>query len=231
MILSNEQIRRLYGRTAHFYDFALLGYRLLGVTRQRRKAIDALQLRPGDTVVDLGCGTGANFALLVEAVGSTGRIVGVDLSAAMLAQAKRRIDKAGWNNIDLVETDLVHWKLPTNTAGVLATFALEMVPEYETVVRHLASELDPGKRLSLLGMKYPKRWPEWLIRLGLWLNKPFGVSREYASFHPWESVEHHLTVVLYEDLYYGAAYRCVGERQKAEFPPPFLPLGEVSTAF
>lgn len=214
MILDNDQVKQLYGRTARFYDFALLGYRLLGVTKQRRKAIEQLQLKPGDTVVDLGCGTGANFGLLRQAVGSEGRVIGVDLSAAMLAKARRRADKAGWKNIELVEADLVEWKLPAETAGVLATFALEMVPDYEAVVRHLAEELKPGKRLALLGMKHPERWPEWIVELGIWLNKPFGVSREYESFHPWESVEQHMTTVLFDELYLGAAYRCVGEVRK-----------------
>lgn len=211
MILNNDQVRQLYGRTARFYDFALLGYRLLGVRKQRRKAIEQLQLKPGDTVVDLGCGTGANFDLLRQAVGSEGRIIGVDLSAAMLAKVRQRTDKAGWKNIELVKADLVQWKLPAETAGVLATFALEMVPEYENVVRHLAEELRPGMRLSLLGMKFPERWPNWMVRLGIWLNKPFGVSREYESFHPWESVERHMTTVMYEELYFGAGYSCVGE--------------------
>ena len=52
----------------------------------------ALGLRPGDTVVDIACGTGLNFPLLEEAIGPDGRIVGVDLTDAMLAQAQRRIE-------------------------------------------------------------------------------------------------------------------------------------------
>ena len=53
---------------------------------QRRRAVQALGLRAGDSVVDIACGTGLNFPLIEEAIGPDGRIVGVDLTDAMLAQ-------------------------------------------------------------------------------------------------------------------------------------------------
>ena len=211
MILNNEQIKRLYGQTARFYDIALLGYRILGVTKHRRRAIEMLRLRPGDTVVDLGCGTGANLTLLIEAVGDSGRVIGVDLSGAMLAKAREKADRAGWANVELVEADLVQWTIPQGTVGVLATFALEMVPEYDPVIERLAGELLPGRRLSLLGLKHPEKWPEWAVKLGIWLNKPFGVSREYERFRPWQSVEKYMKTVEFEEIYLGAVYRCMGE--------------------
>ena len=211
MILNKEQVKRLYGRMARFYDLALGGYRLLGVTRHRRRAVSGLRLNPGDTVVDLGCGTGANFESLQKAVGSSGRIIGVDLSPAMLARAQKRADQAGWKNVELVEADLEEWRVPPGTDGVLATFALEMVPEYDAVVKRLAGRITPGKRLALLGLKHPEGWPEWLVEFGIWLNKPFGVSREYERFRPWESVERHMTTIEFKELLLGAAYRCIGE--------------------
>ncbi|MCG6970554.1 MAG: methyltransferase domain-containing protein [Gammaproteobacteria bacterium] len=50
-----------------------------------------MQLAPGGTVVDLGCGTGLNFPLLQQAVGPVGRVISVDLSAEMLARAGKRV--------------------------------------------------------------------------------------------------------------------------------------------
>ena len=95
--------------------------------------------------------------------------------------------------------------------GVLATFALEMVPEYDAVIRR-GSEMLPGDgRLALFGLKHPEGWPEWLLRLGLWLNKPFGVSRDYESFRPWESVRRHMKEVRHKEFFFGAAYLSVGE--------------------
>ena len=214
MILSKEETRQLYRRTARFYDAALLGFRALGDRRLRKRAIAYLRLQPGDTVVDLGCGTGLNFKLLHEAVGANGRIVGVDLTDAMLARATRRVEKAGWNNVDLIEEDLATYQFPANASGALATFALEMVPEYDTVIRRASESLSPGGRLAVVGLKVAERWPEPMIRFGIWLNKPFGASRDYARIKPWEAVRLHMNEMVYREFYLGAGYMSVGEARE-----------------
>lgn len=83
------EVREIYRRIAPNYDRSLLLLRLCGFREQhyRRRAVAALALRPGATVVDLGCGTGRNFPLLRAAVGPQGRVVGVDLTDAMLRAA------------------------------------------------------------------------------------------------------------------------------------------------
>lgn len=211
MILNADEVRNLYGRTAGFYDRALLFYRLIGVDRQRRTAVQRLRLQPGNTVVNLGCGTGANFPFLEKAVGPSGRIIGVDLSAAMLERARLRLDKNDWTNVDLVEGDVRDYALLPETAGVVAAFALEMVPDYDAVIEKIANALPVEGRLALLGVKHPERWPGWLVDLGIFLNRPFGVDRDYAALRPWQAVRRHMTVVEFEELYAGAAYRCVGQ--------------------
>lgn len=213
MILSKEGVRKLYRRTAVFYDPAVRLYGLAGAGRPRRQAIEALRLRPGDTVIDLGCGTGLNLPFLHEAVGPGGRIIGVDLTDAMLERARRRIDKAGWRNVELVEADLAEYTFPPDLQGALATFALEMVPEYDAVIRRVAEALPPGRCLALYGLKEPERWPRWLVRLGSWLNRPFGVSRDYTALKPWESVQRHMREVEHREFYGGAAYLSVGEAE------------------
>ena len=64
----------------------------------------ALQLQPGQVVLDVGCGTGLSLALLRAAVGETGRIYGFDQSPEMLALARTRAASAGWHNVKLFET-------------------------------------------------------------------------------------------------------------------------------
>lgn len=71
----------------------------------RVTGIGALQLRPGALVLDIGCGTGLNIPLIRQVVGPAGRIVGVDASANMLAQARAKAEHRGWENIDLVCAD------------------------------------------------------------------------------------------------------------------------------
>jgi ubiquinone/menaquinone biosynthesis C-methylase UbiE len=67
----------------------------------RRRAIERLSLRPGDTVVDGACGTGLSFALLERAVGPDGRVIGIDLSPEMLAVASDRAKTRGWGQRQL----------------------------------------------------------------------------------------------------------------------------------
>jgi demethylmenaquinone methyltransferase/2-methoxy-6-polyprenyl-1,4-benzoquinol methylase len=212
--ISKPEWRSLYRRWAPYYDaglwlYALVGYRM---SRYRHRAIRGLALRPGDTVVDLGCGTGVNFAHLYEAVGPEGRIIGVDLTDAMLDQARARARRAGWKDVELVEADLAEYAFPADVDGVLSTFAVAVVPEYDDVIRRGAGALRSGGRMALCGMKRPGGWPEWLLRLGAWVQRPFGVRLEYAEHRPWASLQRYLHEVSYEEQYFGANYVSVGEK-------------------
>ncbi|AZC13151.1 methyltransferase domain-containing protein [Microbacterium sp. ABRD28] len=94
---------RRYSAGARWYDL-LSGERW--VYRAGRVAgIGLMDLRAGDVVLDLGCGTGLNFPLLHAAVGDRGRIVGVDRSTDMLAVARERVRREGWTNVTLIEAD------------------------------------------------------------------------------------------------------------------------------
>src|SRR5690242_2305666 len=68
----------------------------------RRRTIAALALRSGDSVLDVACGTGLSFPLLVDAVGTEGRVTGVELSPDMANLARARIAAAGWTQVTLV---------------------------------------------------------------------------------------------------------------------------------
>ena len=214
MVLTPSQTRALYRRRAPHYDrlVGLLGLSGARVSTYRRRAVEALSVSPGDTVVDLGCGTGRNFLWLERAVTDSGRIVGVDLTDAMLRQARHRVESAGWANVDLVESDAGDYELPGNIGGVLSTFAMTMFDDYDGVIQRAAEALRPGGRLAILEMKRPAGRPEWMVRFGAWLLRPFGVSPGYAERTPWESVRRHLDEVRYQEFYAGAIYLCVGQR-------------------
>ena len=213
-ILDKKQARNLYNRIAGKYDRLLIGLCLLGINRQRRRLFDRMNIKAGDTVVDLCCGTGENLRYLVDAVGPGGKIIGVDLSPEMLRMARQKAQNAGWKNVELIEADIESWSIPKGIAAVISTFGLEMVPDYDGIVRRAATSLAPDGRLGLLGLKYPEGWPDWLLKIGISMAKPFGVSRDYFDFKPWEAVEQHLPVVDFQQLLFGGAYLCVASKQK-----------------
>lgn len=74
----------------------------------------------------------------------------------------------------------------------------------------MAERLAPGGRFGIFGLKYPERWPRRVIRVGNWLNRPFGL-KEYAALRPLESVRRHVGEVEHREFLGGAAYLSVGE--------------------
>ena len=211
-VLGAGEVRDLYDRLAPVYDAVAAAYDFAGSGHFHRRAVEALGLRPGDTAVDLACGTGVNLPHLVGAVGPTGRVVGVDLSPGMLAQASRRAERGGWENAELTCADVREFVFPDGVNGVVSTYGLEMVPEHDAVVRRAVEALSPGGRIPVGGLRRPERWPEWAVRLGEWVNRPFGVSRAYEGVRPWQSVRAHAANVHYDESFFGAAYLAVGEK-------------------
>src|SRR3972149_632357 len=100
-VVNTERIKLKYRRNARFYDLLVRPLPLF--ERLRRKAVARLRPRPGETVVDLGCGTGLSFELLEHGVGPQGRIIGVEITPEMLAKAREKVARHGWSNVTLIE--------------------------------------------------------------------------------------------------------------------------------
>ena len=188
--------------------------------------IAALDLRCGDIVVDLCCGSGQNFADLRRKVGDEGRVVGIDISPQMLAIAKERIDRHGWNNVELIEADVAEAPLPDEMSAAVSTFGLDIVPGVDRIVGKVAERMPAGTRLGLLGSQEPAGWPDWLVRFGVWLNSPCDIEREHLSIRPDLAARRLLAEDRHEDFWFGVFYWSVcrkdGDRTRA------APTGDVA---
>ncbi len=152
-----------YGRCAQLYDLVATAP---GVRSWRQRAVDTLSLSPGDTVVEMGCGTGANFPYLRDRVGPEGRVVGVDLVPAMVTRARHRIDPADWRNVHVVRGDAT--RPPTGDVdAVLATFLVGMLDDPASAVRTWLSRVVPGGRVTLLNAGRSDRRLALLLNLAL----------------------------------------------------------------
>jgi demethylmenaquinone methyltransferase/2-methoxy-6-polyprenyl-1,4-benzoquinol methylase len=181
----NARLMALYRRQASGYDQS----GIQGLDAFRREAISRLALQRGDLVVDLGCGTGLNFALLQEAIGKTGRIIGVDLTDAMLEQARLRVAAHGWKNVELVQADAAQYRFPTRVDGILSTFALTFVPDGARVIQSGCRALAPGRRWVVLDMAWPRALPMWLSPLLFFLRlSRYGIRGEVIRRRPWQTV-------------------------------------------
>jgi ubiquinone/menaquinone biosynthesis C-methylase UbiE len=163
-----ERLIEIYRHKAKHYDLTSRLYPAPGYPqrRQRLRAVGALGLRPGDFVIDMACGTGLNFPLIQEAIGPDGRIVGVDLTDAMLARAQERIATNGWRNVSLEQADAAEFEFPTGADAILSTYALTQVPDSTAVIAHGAAALSGGGRWVVLDLKVPGTTPRWLTQLG-----------------------------------------------------------------
>ena len=75
-------------------------------------AIKKLSLQRGNCVIELGSGTGLNFPFLMEQIGPEDRVVGIDLTPGMLDIAQERVERSGWNNVELVQSDVAAYDFP-----------------------------------------------------------------------------------------------------------------------
>ena len=151
----SSSVERFYDRWAAVYDAVATSMPAVGWAREA--AVDSLALEPGETVVEMGCGTGANLPYLREAVGPAGRVVGIDVTAGMLDLARQRIDRAGWGNVHVVRADATRPPIATADA-VLSTFVVGMFEDPAVVVEGWLDLLGPGDRIALLDAAPRDRW-------------------------------------------------------------------------
>jgi ubiquinone/menaquinone biosynthesis C-methylase UbiE len=215
---TRERLIETYRKKAKHYDVTSRLYPVPGYPHraQRLRAVQSLGLRAGDTVIDIACGTGLNFPLIEELIGPDGRIVGVDLTDAMLAHAQDRIEANGWSNISLVQADAVDFDFPVEVDAVLSTYAMTQVPDCAEVIARGAAALSRGRCWAVLDVKVPDNTPAWLAQLGTATVRPFAAIDEWIMRRPWEAIrvamQEQLADLSWTELFFGTAFLAAGSR-------------------
>jgi demethylmenaquinone methyltransferase/2-methoxy-6-polyprenyl-1,4-benzoquinol methylase len=213
---TRERLIETYRKKAKHYDFISRLYPAPGYPQrsQRLRTVQSLGLREGDTVVDMACGTGLNFSLVEKAIGPGGRIIGVDLTDAMLARAQDRVDANAWSNVSLVQSDAADFGFPAEVDAILSTYALTQVPECGQVIAHGAASLSGGGRWAVLDLKIPDSTPGWLSRLGIAAVGTSASLDEWIMRRPWETIraamEDGLADPTWTELCFGTAFLAGG---------------------
>lgn len=191
-----------YSTYAPFYDLMSGEFPVYRVGR--RLGIEMMDLNPGAQVLDIGCGTGLNFALLQQQIGAGGTIVGVDRSPGMLARARRKASRNGWTNVILLEADATMMS-PSDLGArivakggtgysdaVLATYSLSLMGEWELAWNNMVALGAPAAVLSVVDMQAPTgafAAMAPLAQAACWLG-----GADIAA-HPWLAVERDCTDV------------------------------------
>ena len=193
-----------YRRRAAVYDVELALFEPI-----RRTAVARLGLRPGDVVLDVGCGTGLSLPLLRAAVGPSGRIVGVEQCPEMLARARERVDGAGWENVTLVSASAEDAALDGLVADAVLFHFTHDVLQSPAALENVCASVRPGAAMVASGLQWsvPWLWPVNLFVLGAALHS---VSSLAGLGQPWNLLARRLDGLRVDQLAAGGVYVASG---------------------
>ena len=199
-------------------DYRTLATRYDRYTRRingvRRDAVRALALAPGETVLDVGCGTGYCFAAILETVGPRGQLIAFDPSPDLLEVARRRIESNGWTNVRLLCETAEAVDLGGVRPSALLFSYVHDIMQSDAALDNLLAQAAPGARVAMTSTRlWPRDW--WplasLVNAYLWrTHEQFITNREENFDQPWRKLEHRLEDVRVRICWPGWRYVAAG---------------------
>ena len=177
---TKTQAKESYDRMSLFYDYFIGPFE----QKYRNMVLKGLNIVKGETVLEIGFGTGHCLKQMAEAVGDTGRVYGIDISSGMLLASRRRLEKAGlWSRVELTCDDAV--KMPyvdDKFDAVFSSFTIELFdsPEIPKVITEIKRVLRPRGRIGVVSMSKEGE-ASTLLNLYEWFHK---VLPQYFDCRP-----------------------------------------------
>lgn len=171
--------------------------------RLRRRAVDWLELAPGERVLDVACGTGLSFPLLAERVGAAGQVVGVELSPEMMRQARARAAPLR-AQLRLIEASMEDAVLEGPFDAVLFNYTHDVL-QSPRALANIFAHVKPGARVVAAGVKHPPAWLLPLRLLRLWKARPY-LTTFRGLDRPWAPLEAYVEGMEVEPVLLGTNY-------------------------
>lgn len=117
----------------------------------KRRVVETLQLKPGQTAADVGCGDGFYTIPLASALRAAGKVFAVDIDEGALAKLKQRLAEEGLKNVEVIKGKEDDPLLPLDGIdAVLVANAYHEMPAHEAILRHIRAALKPGGLLVIM---------------------------------------------------------------------------------
>lgn len=200
----DSNILKAYAARAASYD-----ERTDRFTVFRQRVVDALDVRRGDVVVDVGCGTGLCMPRLQERIGAEGFIIAVDESGPMLDVARARAQQFGWSNVSFIRATADSVALPVDADAALFCAVHDIIRRPDSV-RNILSQLRPGAHIASGGGKWAAPWMILLNAYVATLHRPF--VRSFEGFdHPWSVLTPYVQDLRVTEMVLGTGYVATGQ--------------------
>lgn len=196
---------KLYARKAGVYD-----RQSRALNRYRERAVRRLECKPGQTVIDVACGTGLNFASIERAIGPQGRLIGVDVSAEMLEIAERRVEREGWQNVVLIGASVEEAAFGRQADAALFCLTHDVL-QSRRAVQNVVAHLRADARIASIGAKSA---PTWRVPVNVavrWLARRY-VTTLRGMDQPWRLLAEVAEIEL-ESVALGGAYIAWGRKR------------------
>jgi precorrin-6B methylase 2 len=194
-----------YRRRSGVYDLELALFEPI-----RREAVARLAPRSGETVIDFGCGTGLSLPLLREAVGASGRVVGIEQSPDMIARARQRVAARRWRNVQLILAPAETARWPGQADAALFHFTHDLLQRPEAVANALGM-LRQGARVVATGLCWAPTWA-LAVNAGVYLAAQRSVTTLDGLDRPWRELERQLGPMRSTSRLLSAVYLAEGRR-------------------
>ena len=138
------------------------------------------ELKPGETVLDLGSGGGIDVLLSARRVGPTGKAYGLDMTDEMLALARENQSKAGIDNVEFLKGEIENIPLPANSVDVIiSNCVINLSADKDKVLREAFRVLKPGGRFAVSDVVVRGEVPEEIRKsLLLWVGCVAGALQD-----------------------------------------------------
>lgn len=188
-----------YRRRAPVYDRELAIFEPI-----RGEAIASLDLRRGDTVLDVGCGTGLSFERLHDRIGKGGRIIGIEQCPEMIAKAQARVRENHWRNVELICAPAAKAQVQGLADAALFHFTHDVLRE-RAAIGNVLAHLKRGARVVACGLQWAPSWV-WPANVFVLMAALYSVTSMDGMGQPWDKLARRLADVEVREMLLGAIY-------------------------